>query len=478
MNIVRRLAIVTALFASCSGLGPTEPPVVEYMCTPYTPDTIMVHYPSSLRLVVGAADVVTIDYALEDGCSYQELPLTGFTASVRDTTVATSVPVGPRNTQVESRRSGRTWLVMEAEELVDSVPIVVPDTFPMGPATAVAASRQMTCAIQEGGDVMCWGSLELLVPGDDPDIGTCFGRSCSPRPKPLGRQADALSLGGQQSCFMDAAGVHCSRWGIMESFMEPGLVSLTVGNEHACGLTTTGEAYCWGANRLGQLGDDGVGVDSDAPRQVVGSHTWISIDAHEDSTCGVDGSGHLLCWGALPADITGADSCQVHAGGKNSGTTSVPCSDNPLRISLDWGLGADTLATQVEGGCVLTTSMAVHCPIQNSVRFESVATAGSFVRIWSGSAHYCGLSSGGSASCWGSNYEGQLGDRSRTYRTTPVAVFGGHTFTELALGMAHSCGIDDIGEIWCWGSNDVGESGGSILDESTIPRRVPGQDGS
>jgi len=31
--------------------------------------------------------------------------------------------------------------------------------------------------------------------------------------------------------------------------------SIRVGYDHACGVTVTGEVYCWGGNGSGQLGD-------------------------------------------------------------------------------------------------------------------------------------------------------------------------------------------------------------------------------
>src|SRR4051812_14415102 len=36
----------------------------------------------------------------------------------------------------------------------------------------------------------------------------------------------------------------------------PPLPTVSVGTEHGCGLSAGGRAYCWGSNRLGQLGDD------------------------------------------------------------------------------------------------------------------------------------------------------------------------------------------------------------------------------
>ena len=39
---------------------------------------------------------------------------------------------------------------------------------------------------------------------------------------------------------------------------------------HSCGVTTAGEAYCWGDNRYGVLGD-GTDTDSNVPVRVGGS---------------------------------------------------------------------------------------------------------------------------------------------------------------------------------------------------------------
>lgn len=43
----------------------------------------------------------------------------------------------------------------------------------------------------------------------------------------------------------------------------------------------------------------------------------------------------------------------------------------------------------------------------------------------------CALTATGVAYCWGRNNFGQIGDSTRTQRTTPVAVTGGHTFAQI-----------------------------------------------
>jgi alpha-tubulin suppressor-like RCC1 family protein len=86
-----------------------------------------------------------------------------------------------------------------------------------------------------------------------------------------------------------------------------------------------------------------------------------------------------------------------------------------------------------------------------------------------GAFHTCGLTSSGTAYCWGSNQYGGLGDGSTTQRLTPVAVAGGITFASLTAGSLHTCGLTSGGAAYCWGINDYGELG----DGSTVNRFTP-----
>jgi hypothetical protein len=61
--------------------------------------------------------------------------------------------------------------------------------------------------------------------------------------------------------------------------------------------------------------------------------------------------------------------------------------------------------------------------------------------LTAGTAHTCGLTSGGTACCWGANDHGQLGDGSTTNRLTPVAAAGGLAFASLTARGHHTCGL-------------------------------------
>jgi alpha-tubulin suppressor-like RCC1 family protein len=76
--------------------------------------------------------------------------------------------------------------------------------------------------------------------------------------------------------------------------------AISMGGTHACALTPAGEAYCWGhgMNWLkGQLGD-GTQQSHTSPNPVVGNLRFRSITSGSEHTCGVTLQGVGYCWGS------------------------------------------------------------------------------------------------------------------------------------------------------------------------------------
>ena len=90
----------------------------------------------------------------------------------------------------------------------------------------------------------------------------------------------------------------------------------------------------------------------------------------------------------------------------------------------------------------------------------------SFGSVSAGVAHTCGVTTGGTAYCWGSNQDGMLGDGSTTTRTVPVAVTGGLTFSAISAGVDQTCGLTAGGAAYCWGH-------GSLGNDSTLSSWLP-----
>jgi len=91
-----------------------------------------------------------------------------------------------------------------------------------------------------------------------------------------------------------------------------------------------------------------------------------------------------------------------------------------------------------------------------------------------GTFHACALDSSGSAYCWGTGTDGQLGQGSFTSSTTPVAVAGGHRFSKLAAGNTTTCGITMHNVAYCWGNNLLKQVGNNSSTNTNSPTLVSG----
>src|SRR5664280_1169219 len=74
-------------------------------------------------------------------------------------------------------------------------------------------------------------------------------------------------------------------------------VQVVTGYAHTCALAPSGQAYCWGLNGYGQLGDNST-TDRSTPVAVQqGGVTFTSITGGGWHTCGLTGAGAAWCWG-------------------------------------------------------------------------------------------------------------------------------------------------------------------------------------
>jgi alpha-tubulin suppressor-like RCC1 family protein len=62
-------------------------------------------------------------------------------------------------------------------------------------------------------------------------------------------------------------------------------------------------------------------------------------------------------------------------------------------------------------------------------------------------------------SCWGDNYQGQLGLGTSGSSALPAPVVGIGSAGGLSVGALHSCALRADSTVWCWGANAYGEIG-------------------
>lgn len=64
-----------------------------------------------------------------------------------------------------------------------------------------------------------------------------------------------------------------------------------------CGLTTDGDAYCWGSDYGGALGKGTNNQHANTPQLVLGGHKYVSLTRSQFATCGLTTTYVPYCWG-------------------------------------------------------------------------------------------------------------------------------------------------------------------------------------
>ena len=316
-------------------------------------------------------------------------------------------------------------------------------------AVAITAGAMHTCALDAGGTAFCWGA-------------NFYGEAGT------GNKSDVLDP-------TRVAGAHQ-------------FTQIVAGRMHTCGITKLHDAYCWGWDDSGQLGAGDVSTErctffgtnpcSTTPRLVVGGHEWAQLSATERTTCGLTTSGELYCWGL---GVGGNDGmyCQVE-------DNLQGCTHTPIRIESSKSYRAIGI-----GGahrCEQALDDALECWGANywgmfgngttkSSSLTPVTAAGgtayaSFVATRTGT---CGLTSDGRAQCWGRGADGQIGNGSLVDALIPADVSGGYRFMMLASSGSSDfvCGIAYTGRAYCWGLGSFAQLGdnGYLSRSEPVPVR-------
>lgn len=260
-----------------------------------------------------------------------------------------------------------------------------------------------------------------------------------------------------------------------EGAVNPGLRfvagAISAGVSHTCVLTLDGAAYCWGKGSAGQLGT-GTNTGQLTPVRVVdsadGPLELAVLSAGRAHTCGLTTSGAAYCWGA-------GDSGQLGSGEPLAGS-DTPVAVQGGQVFLALSAGADHACGVTTGGTAYCWGQGARGRLGNGTLdptpvAEPGAVSGglTFASIGAGAEHTCGLTNAGKAVCWGNSQYGQVGNGDSTASATPVAVAdpadGPVDFTSISSGVWHTCALATTGSAYCWGANNAGQLG---MGDSTV----------
>ena len=199
----------------------------------------------------------------------------------------------------------------------------------------LSAGQDRTCGVTPAAQLWCWGSnggaINSAFPSDQAgilgvgilgtpittpmqvvgppvqwaDVSAGYRFACGRTPAPVG----ALWCWGANTYIATRGGMIGD--GSLFARLTPVLtatgsvtfMSASAGFFHACGLSAVGEAWCWGTNFYGEVGDGLAGTDfasnisHPTPIKVVGGHSFNFLSAGKLNTCGITTAGETWCWG-------------------------------------------------------------------------------------------------------------------------------------------------------------------------------------
>jgi len=371
----------------------------------------------------------------------------------------------------------------------------------------IATGYEHTCALVISGQVYCWGSgyggqlgdasnADKLVPAS---VNTTAGTGDM-----NGKTITQITAGTYHTCALDNLGqVYC--WGEnamgqlgnnspVYNINTPTAVNTTAGTgdmngktithiatgtHHTCALDTLGQVYCWGYASSGQIGDGTTAPQRNTPVAVnttagtgdMNGKTIAQIATGFFHTCALDTDGRVYCWG---------DNGWGQLG-DNTNTNST----TPVAVNTTAGTGAmnGKVITQISAGpshtCALDTAGQVYCwgnnsngqlgdnsTVNSNIPVAVNTTVGTgdmdgkiIAQVAARVSFTCALDTLGQVYCWGINNNNQLGDGSTTDSATPVAVnttagvsaMNNKKITQIAAGGLQACALDVAGQIYCWG---------------------------
>lgn len=289
--------------------------------------------------------------------------------------------------------------------------------------------------------------------------------------------------------------------------------AVEAGRGHNVAVTASGQAWAWGDNGSGQLGN-GNTTNSSIPVRSGDLANVVSVAAGGDVSAALLRDGSVWVWGQGPAGqqrwpaplpgITGAKAIAaggahvlvlmangtVRAWGANDfgqlGNGTVTDSMAPVTVSALTGVtelaAGDQFSLALRSdGSVWAWGVATHgelgigasapstCPgtdayflAQGSTCARTPMRVSGITAVSAISArgrHALAVRSDGSLWAWGSNHYGQLGDGTQGDRFTPAAVPGMTGVQIVAAGFSHSAVRRSDGSLWTWGLDNAGQLG-------------------
>jgi alpha-tubulin suppressor-like RCC1 family protein len=252
-----------------------------------------------------------------------------------------------------------------------------------------------------------------------------------------------------------------------------GIKTVSAGTNHSLAVVSDGTVWAWGSNRYGELGvgsaaDCGGASCSPTPVKVGMVSGAVAVAAGAEHSLALTSDGTVWTWGGTtraswaPAAVR-APRARPRTGSAPTGHRHCAGSAHSLAAKSDgtaWAWGRNVVGQLGDG---TRTQRTTPVQVLDLTGVQAVAA---------GDAHSLALKSDGSVWAWGWNYLGQLGDGSGTTQDRPVRVASLSGVSAIAAGASHSLALLGDGTVWAWGANRFGQLGlstSSTCAQNNVP---------
>lgn len=245
-------------------------------------------------------------------------------------------------------------------------------------------------------------------------------------------------------------------------------------SNHALALKPDGSAWAWGRGDSGQLGN-GDDTNRSSPVSVVGGSSFVDIVAGSNHSLAIDSDGFVSSWGLNTNGQLGDGTTTDRSDPSTTINLLTPFSKLAAGTNASVGINAADGVAYCWG---IGTNGQLGTAADTNDRSTPTAVAGghSFTQITVGNNFMLALKTDGSCWAWGQGTAGQLGNNDSTVsQSSPVSVVGAHSFVMIAAGPGgNSLALKADGSCWAWGSNSAGRLGNNSTTSTSSPVSVIG----
>ena len=310
-------------------------------------------------------------------------------------------------------------------------------------ARSLVAGVSSTCAVLNDRSVRCWGTDQHGQIGRGTVVDGDFGSYLATTPTPVLGLTDAehVTAGASTACAVRVTGeVVCwgdGVYGAVGTLTVGGVSRVTAIAELAdgsggCGVTTAKGVLCWGDSWIRATGIANGGYNG--PTLVPGINDAVDVTAGNGHVCALRASRLAWCWGANAA-----------------GQLGVAATAQPSWTKLLLSTGVTKVVARDDRTCIIRDDTTVACTAMITGTLATVPGISGAVDLALGGDFSCAVLGDAHVRCWGTNFQGQLGDGTTTTATTPVEVAGLTDAAQVAASTTGACARRTGGAVVCWG---------------------------